>query len=104
MTTEVRAPIFSDSVIRRARLGSGLVIFIFVTLHLSNHALGLISLEAAEKGRHWFVMLWRNPLGTTVFYGAVIVHVFLVLRSLSIRRTLTMPAGEAVQIFTGLLI
>jgi adenylate cyclase len=85
-------------------LGSGLIIFIFVTLHLSNHALGLISLEAAEKGRHWFVMLWRNPLGTVVFYGAVMVHISLVLRSLYIRRTLTMPAGEAVQIFTGLLI
>jgi adenylate cyclase len=73
-------------------------------MHLSNHALGLISIDVAEKGQHWFLLIWRNPVGTVLFYGAVAVHVLLVLRSLYIRRTLAMPVGEAFQIATGLLI
>jgi adenylate cyclase len=104
MTTEVKAILLSDQSVRKARLGAGLIIFIFVVMHLSNHALGLISLEAAEKGRHWFLAIWRNPVGTVLFYGAVLVHVVLVIRALSMRRTLAMPAGEAFQIVTGLLI
>ena len=32
----------------RLRLGSGLVMFVFVTGHLLNHAMGLISLEVMQ--------------------------------------------------------
>jgi adenylate cyclase len=103
MTTKA-SPLFSDPVIRKARLGSGLIIFLFVVMHLSNHSLGLISLRAAEDGRGIFLAIWRNPIGTVLFYGAVLVHVLLVLRTLYVRRTLTMPASEAFQIITGLLI
>ena len=38
---------------RRLRLGSGLILFVFVLTHLTNHALGLISLEAMEAGQHY---------------------------------------------------
>lgn len=95
---------FSDRTIRKARLGAGLVIFVFVIMHLGNHALGLISVDAAENGRHLFLLFWRNPIGTCLFYGAVLVHVLLVYRALYSRRTLSMPVGEAFQILTGLLI
>ncbi|TCL68336.1 adenylate/guanylate cyclase domain-containing protein [Rhizobium sp. BK251] len=104
MTTQVQTPLLSEQFVRNARLGSGLLIFLFVVLHLTNHSLGLISLSAAEEGRQWFVILWRNPLGTLVFYGAVVVHVLLVLRSLYLRRSLVMPISEALQIIVGLSI
>jgi adenylate cyclase len=94
----------SDRFIRKARLGSGLIIFLFVVMHLSNHSLGLISLRAAEAGRGLFLTIWRNPIGTTLFYGAIVVHLLLALRMLYLRRTLRMPMGEAFQIVTGLLI
>ena len=45
-----------------------------VTLHLANHALGLISLDAMETGRTWFLAIWRNPLGTALLYASFIVH------------------------------
>jgi adenylate cyclase len=96
--------IFSERNIRRARLGSGLVMFAFVALHLSNHALGLISVAAADDGRRLFLAIWRNPLGTLIFYGAVFVHIALVLRSLYMRRSLVMPGGEMAQIVLGLAI
>ena len=37
--------------VRRLRLWSGLVLFVYVATHLANHSLGLISLEAMEGGR-----------------------------------------------------
>jgi len=78
--------------------------FLFVIMHLSNHALGLISVNAAEGGRDVFLLIWRNPVGTTVFYGAVLIHLVLAFRALYVRRTLAMPMSEAFQIVTGLLV
>ncbi|MDF0696187.1 adenylate/guanylate cyclase domain-containing protein [Rhizobium sp. MC63] len=104
MTTASATGIFSERAIRRARLGSGLVIFIFVLLHLSNHALGLISLAAADKARHLFLAIWRNPVGTAVFYSSVVIHMTLVLRAIYMRRSLVIPKGETAQIVLGLLI
>jgi adenylate cyclase len=40
--------------IRRTRIVTGLVLFTYLTTHLLNHALGLISLDAMEAGRTWF--------------------------------------------------
>ena len=73
-------------------------------MHLGNHALGLVSLDAAEDGRRLFLLIWRNPAGTVLLYGALVVHVLLVLRGLYLRRTLVMPASEAFQTLSGLLI
>ncbi len=78
--------------------------FVFITLHLSNHALGLISVSAADDGRRLFLALWRNPLGTLLLYAAVIVHIALVLRSIYVRRSLVMPKAELAQTILGLAI
>ncbi|TAV44950.1 adenylate/guanylate cyclase domain-containing protein [Rhizobium leguminosarum] len=104
MTTVSATGIFSERTIRRARLGSGLVIFIFVVLHLSNHAIGLISVAAADKAAHLFLAIWRNPLGTAIFYSSVLIHIALVLRAIYMRRSLVMPKGEMAQIVLGLMI
>lgn len=104
MTIEARKPIISDRLVRKLRLGSGLIVFTFVITHLANHSLGLISLGAAERTQPWFMAVWRNPVGSVLLYGALIVHILLVLRLLYRRRTLIMPAGEAFQIVTGLLV
>jgi adenylate cyclase len=104
MTVIAKAPRFSERSLRRARLVSGLIMLVFVTLHFSNHALNLISLTAAEEGRLWFTAIWRNPIGTLLLYGAVLVHVTLVMRSLYLHRTLVMPMREAMQVILGLLI
>ncbi len=38
--------------VRRLRLGSGLVLFSFVLTHFLNHMVGLVSIEALEAARH----------------------------------------------------
>jgi adenylate cyclase len=92
----------SPSSLRQIRLGAGLVLFAFIATHLLNHALGLVSLAAMEEGRRWFLRLWRNPVGTTALYGAVLTHGLLALWFLYERRTLRMPAWQATQAALGL--
>ena len=86
---------------RGLRLGSGLILFVFVVTHLANHALGLISLEAMETGRNYFLLLWRNPVGSTLFLGSLAVHMGFALHSLYSRRRLKMRFGEAAQLILG---
>jgi adenylate cyclase len=90
--------------LRRLRLGSGLVLFAYVASHLVNHALGLISLPAMEDGRAVFLAVWRNPVGTAVLYGGFLVHIGTALYVLYRRRSLRMPGWEWAQYGVGLLI
>ncbi|MFN8633401.1 MAG: adenylate/guanylate cyclase domain-containing protein [Chloroflexota bacterium] len=87
---------------RRLRLWSGLALFVFVGTHLLNHALGVFSLDAAEKGRLVFLAVWRNPLGSVVLYGALLTHVVLVLYALYNARHLRLPRWELVRLGLGL--
>ena len=90
--------------VRRLRLGAALVLLTYVTLHFSNHALGIVSLDAMATGRWWFLALWRSVPGTLALYGAIIVHGVLALWLLYQRRTLRMPAWEATQYTLGLVL
>ena len=89
---------------RRVRLWSGLVLFAYVTTHLANHSLGLVSLDAMEAGRVYFLALWRNPLLSLLLYGSLVTHVVLAFWALYQRRTLRMPLWEAAQLALGLAI
>jgi adenylate cyclase len=89
---------------RRLRLLTGLILFAYVTTHFINHALGLVSLDAMEAGRYWFLGFWRSSVGTVLVYGSLLVHIGLALRALYERRTLRMPLWEAAQLALGLCI
>jgi adenylate cyclase len=90
--------------IRRTRIITGLVLFTYLTTHLLNHSFGLISLDAMEAGRSWFLALWRNPLSTAIFYGSLLTHFTLALYALYQRRHLRIPFGEVLQLTLGLCI
>jgi adenylate cyclase len=92
----------SATVVRQIRLAAAFVLLTYLVLHFLNHALGLVSLDAMEAGRHWFLALWRSRLGTLALYGAITVHGVLALWLLYQRRTLRMPAWEAMQYGLGL--
>ena len=90
--------------IRKLRLTTGLILACFVTLHLSNHALGLIALPVMEQALGWFVAFWHQPIATALLYGALVTHFLLALWSLYCRTTLRMPLWEALQLLLGLSI
>ena len=76
---------------RDLRLGSGLILFTYVAAHLANHALGLISVAAAQQGLRVAVAVWHSLPGTVLLYGAAGVHIGLAFIALYERRTLRMP-------------
>jgi len=90
--------------VRRTRLVTGLILLTYLSTHLLNHALGLISLAAMEWGRRWFLLLWRNPLGTVVLYSALLTHLCLAIWALYQRRHWRMPVSEMLQLVFGLTI
>lgn len=90
--------------IQRLRLATGLVLFTYVTTHLLNHALGMVSLDAAEAGRLWFTAFWRWPLATLALYASLTVHIALGLWAIYRRRTLRLPRWELVRLSLGLCI
>ena len=89
---------------RGLRLGSGLVIAAYVTLHLANHALGLISIAAMERVREGMQALWGMPAMLALLYGSFAVHFALALVALYRRSTLRMPVWETAQLVLGLLV
>ena len=79
---------------RGLRLGSGLVLFTYIAAHLANHALGLVSVAAAEHGLNLALRVWHSVPGTILLYGAAATHVTLALDALYRRRTLRMPRSR----------
>src|SRR5512145_1027638 len=87
---------------RLLRLVTGLVIASFVIGHFSNHALGMVSIEAMDRLRFFLASWWRSPVGTFLLYGSLLTHFLLALASLYRRSTLRMPLWEAAQLMLGL--
>ena len=89
---------------RRLRITTGVILSVYITLHLSNHALGLVSLEAMEAMREPLVAIWRSWIGFALIYGSLLTHFGLALMSIYRRTTLSMPAWELLQLLLGLSI
>ena len=64
-------------IVRQLRIVSGLILLTYAALHLLNHSIGLISINAADNVRVYFHALWRNPIGNFLLYGSLIVHIIL---------------------------
>ncbi len=90
--------------IRRIRIATGIVLFTFVSTHLLNHTLGLVSLDAMELGRGVFLAFWRQPVVSVILYGAMASHVGLAIWAVYERRTWRLRAIDWTQLGLGLLI
>ncbi len=73
----------------------------YVTMHLSNHAMGLISLGAMDRVLAWIFRFWSNLPAQALLYGAFVIHYALALWVLWQRRTLRLKAGELTQVVLG---
>jgi adenylate cyclase len=90
--------------IRQLRLSSGLVMLAYVTMHLLNHAVGLISLQAMENVLWYIFRIWSNRPAQVLLYGSFLVHYGLALWALWQRRSLRLRPSELSQIVLGFAI
>ncbi len=90
--------------VRTARIISGLILFYYVFVHLTNHALGNISLDLMEAAQPWMVEVFRRDFGTLILGGAALTHFSLALWAVYIKRRFNMPAWEATQLLLGFII
>ena len=90
--------------LRQVRLISGLVLFTYITLHLTNHALGNISLDAMERGLLVQKFIWQGWIGGTALYLALATHFALGLYALYERRRLHWTPPELAQLLLGLAV
>ena len=96
------ASIFRDQMtVRRLRLGAGLIMLCYLTLHFCMHALGNVSFEAMQWGTRIHDFVWHSVPGTIALYGAFAVHFTLALYALYARRSFRMGAGELVRLLLG---
>jgi adenylate cyclase len=94
-------PLSFSALRRTLRMASGLVLFSYITAHLVNHALGLISLDAAEQGLGYAIEVWYSLPGTILLYGAAATHFVLALWAVYERRTFRLPPAELLRIALG---
>lgn len=90
--------------INHLRLWSGLTLLLFVTGHMINLSLGLISLELMNDAALYLMAPWRSLPGTIILVGASSVHVALGLFSLYRRRRFAFRELRTRQLFLGLAI
>jgi len=98
---ELLSRLHASALRRNLRMGSGLVLFTYITAHLVNHALGLISLNTAEEALGYAEDVWDSVPGTVLLYGAFAVHFLLALWSIYERRTFRLPPAELLRIVLG---
>ena len=89
---------------RSARIFSGLILLAFVTTHLLNASLGLISLEAMDDGARFLTGVWGFPPLSWMLALAFVAHFLLGLWSVYERPTLKTNTQDMIQLTTALLV
>ncbi|WP_299556006.1 adenylate/guanylate cyclase domain-containing protein [uncultured Tateyamaria sp.] len=96
--------IWRGSLATKIRIVSGLILMIYLTLHVLNLAAILISptaFDIIQTARLWVI---RSDIGTVIIGTALLSHMVLSLTKVVMARTLRMPLRDWVQITFGLLI
>lgn len=88
----------------RVRIGTGLVLFVYVLLHFLNIGLATISPDWADAMQRARLAVMRSPPGTLLLYGALALHAGLALTRLAARGTLKMTPQDWMQAALGLAI
>ena len=90
--------------LRQIKLATGLVLYLYVTLHFVNHALGNISVDAMESGLAIQKLIWQSLAGATILYVSLLTHMSLGFWALYERRQFRWTQLEATQLVLGLSI
>ena len=88
-----------SSLITRLRIVTGLILFVYVFMHLLNHSFNLISIQSADFVRkEYFSIIWQNPIGIFALYFSLIVHMLLGFYAIIIKKSFKLKKKDWVQI------
>ena len=86
-------------------IATGMVMFVFISMHLLNAALGLISVQVMEDWREPLSGVWASFLPLKILLQlSLIVHFLVALVSLYYRNTLRIPAYDMAQLVAGVMV
>ncbi|MEM7208064.1 MAG: adenylate/guanylate cyclase domain-containing protein [Pseudomonadota bacterium] len=88
----------------KLRLITGLVLSVYVIQHFFNHAVGLVSFEAAETFRDIGQAIFNTPPGQVALYSSFLFHGLYAYKILYKKASLRMPFWQWMQIGFGLSI
>ena len=87
------------SLITKLRIVTGLILFVYVFMHLLNHSFNLISIQFADFVRkEYFSVIWQNRIGIFALYFSLLVHMFLGFYAIIIKKSLKLKKKDWVQI------
>ncbi|MFL2822654.1 MAG: adenylate/guanylate cyclase domain-containing protein [Paracoccaceae bacterium] len=93
-----------STIIRKIRIFSGVVLFLYVIMHLSNHSLNIFSIELADNVREkYFAVIWQHPAGLVLLYLSLFAHLILGFSSVLRRKSFKMSFKDWVQIIFPIL-
>ncbi|MEL6417396.1 MAG: hypothetical protein AAFQ55_02085, partial [Pseudomonadota bacterium] len=93
------------SVRLRAMIGTGLIMFTFISMHLANLSLGLFSVQLMEDWRWMLSGVWTSfPPLKLALQLSLVVHFLLALLSLYLRNTMRVPTYDMAQMIAGVMI
>lgn len=89
----------------RAMIATGMVMFLFISMHLANLALGLVSVQLMEDWRWALTGIWTSfPPLKLVLMVSLVLHFLMALLSIFYRNTLRIPAYDMAQLVAGVMI
>ncbi|MFC6584508.1 2Fe-2S iron-sulfur cluster-binding protein [Sulfitobacter aestuariivivens] len=83
---------------------SGLYLLAYVTMHLLNLSLGLISIDAMDAARPYLSGVWTGPVTGNLLLLMLLIHYVLGLWATYCRPSLTGTSQDLVQALSGLFV
>ncbi len=102
--TTLTATTSTPLLLRSMRVVTGLYLLAYVTSHLLNVSLGLVSLEMMERARPFLSGVWMGPVTSIILIGALLIHYVLGLWATYQRASLTATSQDLIQAVSGLVI
>ncbi len=91
-------------IISQLRLGTGIFLALFLVQHLTNHAFGIASIEAAETYRKSIGAVFQSTPAVLLLYFSLLLHASIALLSIYRRSSLRMSLWQWLQLLLGLSI
>ena len=91
-------------ILSTVRLWTGLIVLLFVTCHLLNHAAGLISLAAMNAWTEILMDPWQTRPGLIILAGSMLLHIGVNMWTLVRRGSLQMSAWQITQYASGFIL